>query len=753
MASRGTLYRCHLFSYSGPQTGGVTSQWTKDLHPVGSREILSGEMVEMLVEITDSRSPLNENTKVRFDILEQDHLLTGGLDDRIVSYVGTLTGNPPEPFPSIRKKKTRFERLGMLAALEPTVQAFKQRHQTDWFDHILIVESTFAGITKYYVMAWWMAERLEDYLNSEFYFIVNVDGAFEDQSEEILDVTERGVNPAEVWPIANPENQGPFSVGRTTYTAPNFTIPGGLEGWPLDIAVSMEALVRYPADRDGDNVPFSTKQAKYPLIILAHGRHAAIEVERNPDGSRKIVAGAQVLIKDAGGNPAEFRSYEGLEYLAAHLASHGFIAVSINLNGRFDPVTGEGDLVTPASQTLSCRPFEADQVAIAHRALTILRHIQELKTKNSSDPFFQNKIDLDKIALIGHSRGGEAVVSAHDIDKGLPAADRANIKALVSIAPTDFRNINVDIPYLVLVGSDDGDVANLQGLRLYDRALPPKQMVWIVGAIHNYFSSNWYWQDEVPADPPVTRAQHQVIARGYCNAFLQQYLNQLFFHKTANGIEKLQSFFTGERILNSLQGTGVELHPTCQFPGALVVDSFEDAPPNKLSNSLGGSVTTSDVAAFDELDLQNLTGTCATNLPNWFHDTRGLKVEWSVNTARYTTSLGGRSVLDFDALCFRVGQDNSIGAPQDFKVRITDSIGGDAALKVSDFGQIPSQRTKSLLGGGSITMSVLRSIRLSLDKFKEANPALNLSALASVTFELSERPAGSLVFDNIEFSA
>lgn len=751
MAKRGTLYRCHLFSYGGPQTEGITSQWTKNLQPISDREVRSGELIEMLVKITNGALRLNENTKVRFDILEEDHLLTGGLDDRIVSYVGTLAGNPTESFPSIRKKKTHFESEWGMIGLQQTVKSFKQSHITDWFDHILIVEESFAGTTKYYVLTWWMAERLEDFLNSEFYFIVNVDDAFEDQSEEILGVTETPADPVEVWPVGNPEQQGPFSVGRTIYTAPSFTIPGGLEGWPLDINVTMEALVRYPADRDGNNVPFSTKKSKYPLVILAHGRHTPFEFERNPDGSLRIVAGSPVPVTDSAGNVVEFKNYEGLEYLAAHLASHGFIAVSINLNGRFDPATAEGELVSPASSFVSCRPFVADQAAIAHRGLTILRHIRELGSKNSADPFFQNKIDLDKIALIGHSRGGEAVVNAYDINKGLPAADRANIKALVSIAPTDFRNITLDVPYLVFIGSDDGDVADLQGLRLYDRAQPPKQMIWIVGAIHNYFSSNWHWQDEVLAAPPVTRLQHQDIAKGYCNAFLQQYVNNLFFHKTPNGIEKIQSFFTGERMLNALQGTGVEIHHASQLLGALVVDSFEDVPPDRGLNSLGESVITSDIATFDELDLHNLTSVCGTNLPNWFHDTHGLRLEWSVITARYTTALGSRSVLNYDHLSFRVGQDNLVGAPQDFKVRITDSSGKDAVLKISDFGRIARPRTKTL-SSGAMTMSVLSSIRLSLDKFKEANPALNLGVLASISFEFSERPAGKLVFDNIEFS-
>lgn len=593
----------------------------------------------------------------------------------------------------------------------------------------------------------------------------------------------------------SPEEPGPFAVGRTTYTAPSFTIkPGqdGLEGWRRNVEVTMEALVRYPADKGREN-ELSTRRSKYPLVILAHGSHDAIARKRDSDGYFVDRDDPKQVIKDAKGLAAEFKNYEGLEYLADHLASHGFIAVSINLNGKFwaDEKSfyaqvahigyRDGERVKPKIK--SCKPYIEDQMGIAHRGLAVLRHIKELRFMNSSSSLFQNKIDLDNIALIGHSRGGEGVVSAYDQNKLLPPADQANIIAVVSIAPTDVRHITIDIPYLVLIGSDDGDVVYAEGLRLYDRACPPKQMIWIVGGIHNYFSSNWFWQDEVPDKPSVTRAQHQDIAKGYCNAFLQQYVNNPEFQKTANGADGIRPLFTGERKLKALRGKGVKLHFASQHPGALIVDNFENKRPHKRKNSLGESVTVTDIdeTRFEELDLHRYIyetshkeGSLCTidqSSLNWNHETHGLRLEWSVNTARYTTALGNRSVLDFKALSFRVGQDNEVGTPQNFRVRLTDSNGENAMLKVSDFGEIPSLRKKKLfpIQGGkwwkdsktgrplddsraTVLMSVLGGIRLPLDKFKAANPAINLDALSSITFEFSEKSAGRLVFDDIEFS-
>jgi len=64
-------------------------------------------------------------------------------------------------------------------------------------------------------------------------------------------------------------------------------------------------LIRYPAAVAGANQPISTLLDTYPLVILAHGNHVR--------------------------GPVRFDSHDGLEYLARHLASYGYVAASIDL--------------------------------------------------------------------------------------------------------------------------------------------------------------------------------------------------------------------------------------------------------------------------------------------------------------------------------------------------------------------------------------------------------------------------------------
>lgn len=188
MSKRGTFYRCHLFFiFDGPQTTGVTAQWTQNLEALGSRETLSGDLVEMYVIINNDAHQLDATTRVRIDILEEDHLLTGGLDDRIVSYLGTNAPEPEEGFER-EEKTTHFQELGADQTFLSAVQAFQDAHLPNLHEHILILKELEERAT-YHVLAWWTTKRLEDYLNSEYYFIINVNDAFEDQATEILDVS------------------------------------------------------------------------------------------------------------------------------------------------------------------------------------------------------------------------------------------------------------------------------------------------------------------------------------------------------------------------------------------------------------------------------------------------------------------------------------------------------------------------------------------------------------------------------------
>jgi hypothetical protein len=546
---------------------------------------------------------------------------------------------------------------------------------------------------------------------------------------------------------------GPYPVGEKEYQrAATFTVPAKTENLsdlgcfdigsppgfsqPLSaFPVTIRGLMRYPAQTAGADQPVSQGLDSYPLVVLAHGNHRSL-----------LPGGARV------------ESFRGLEYLARHFASYGYVAVSVDLEDM--------NLNLPAGTT---QRFPA----ILQRGLVILEHIQEMATLNGSDPRLQGHIDLGQIALLGHSRGGEAVVSAQRTN--VDETRGRQVQAVVSIAPTDFLGIVHDsTPYLAIYGSADGDVSGGQALRLYDRARPLKSAIFAYGAIHNRFSTNPDWLAHLDSGDSrrLSETDHLNIARGYSLGFLEMVLRNQRDH---SGL-----FARNERP--AAVAAGVEIHHQFQHPTRLTVDNFEQGaalnraqplPPQLATraqtNSLGGAVTGGGLAvpgggftnARTEASLRRI------DPGSFFHDTVGGLIAWNSAGGTYTTALGGRDVSAFEVLSLRVCQrfdsprnfnppdppapaPPAPGAPMDLFVRLVDTGGQAATVRIGTVALIPYPYKRS--DTSTLTKSVLKTIRLPLAAFTAANPGLSLTAIATLVLELRPNATGEIAVDDLELS-
>ena len=114
----------------------------------------------------------------------------------------------------------------------------------------------------------------------------------------------------------------------------------------------------------------------------------------------------------------------GYGYLGELLASRGFILVSVDENFINGNLRGESD----------------------GRAWLLLKHLEDWKRWNDSSAGpFSHKVDMHNIAIMGHSRGGEAVGIAAAFNRLSHYPDDANvkfnfnfdIKSVFAIAPVD----------------------------------------------------------------------------------------------------------------------------------------------------------------------------------------------------------------------------------------------------------------------------------------------------------------------------
>jgi hypothetical protein len=191
MAKRGTLYRCHLCSFlfggDGPQTPGLDVTWTRSLQPVQDTTVLSGTLVELYGRIDPPGPKLSPDSRVRFDILEEDFLLTGGLDDRIDSLVGTNARPPDEGF-RVLQRETEYVTLGDNECVSDFIDYLRRNRAPAYRDRIYLLEEP-GDAPVFHVLTFWEATRREDYADSEYYFILNIDEDVDDQTEQTLNVT------------------------------------------------------------------------------------------------------------------------------------------------------------------------------------------------------------------------------------------------------------------------------------------------------------------------------------------------------------------------------------------------------------------------------------------------------------------------------------------------------------------------------------------------------------------------------------
>jgi chlorophyllase-like protein len=542
--------------------------------------------------------------------------------------------------------------------------------------------------------------------------------------------------------LPDPSQPGPYSVRTLFYGSgndrrrPHYGTQVDLVTQPVDGSPLIEGwsgLRTAYWDFGPDALPrngrvwYPDGEGVFSLVVILHGQHP-IGIDSDP----------------------------GYTYLGELLASRGFIVVSIDEN--FLNLSPLLDLII-----LNDLQEEDDL-----RGWLLLEHLRLWRDWNATpgNPFY-HRVDMDQIALIGHSRGGEAVsiaaafnhLSHYPDDASVSFDYDFGIRAVVGLAPVDGaykpagqEALLEDVSYLVLHGTHDMDVFTFQGLRQYKRVHLTedsdhfKAAVYIYGANHGQFNTCWGRKDLVE---PLMRvfdleqlmpgeAQRQ-IAKATIGAFLEATL-----HRESSYSALFQDLRRGQAWLSDTPYLYQYEDATTQ-----VLCTYEEDVDLTSTTLPGGQLSGERLTTWREGPLE----------AKWEHlGDQAVTLGWDSPSARYVIrlpaqamSLSKQSVLVFSLA--DAGESPAL-APIDLTIEVTDSTGETARLPLSTFSPL-QPRLEGRLGKAAFmspfpfSEPVLQHFEFPLAGFVAVNPAFSPAQLTGMSLRFDRTPSGLVALDDL----
>lgn len=589
--------------------------------------------------------------------------------------------------------------------------------------------------------------------------------------------------------LENPSRPGPYKVSYLTYGSGNdkeraeFGTDVEMTTEPADgstflsswSGMSGKLRTRY-FGFDNEELPLNARvwypdgQGPFPLVLIVHGNHLAQDF-----------------------------SDPGYEYLGQLLASRGYIMASVDqnfLNGTFTNI-------------FSGLNNENDA-----RGWLLLKHLEAWEEwNNDEDNRFYQKVDMGNIALMGHSRGGEAAAHAalfnvlpyYPDDFNEPFDFNFNIKAVIAIAPCDgqyqpagtrtpLQNIN----YLVLQGSHDADVSSYQGMRQFNRIDYSddfdgfKAGVYAWGANHGQFNSVWGNKDG--ASPRINlfnlgqlmdEEEQQTIAGVYISAFLEATLmDNQEYRKIFRDHRKARHWLPETIYITQFEEAGTRF-----------VASFEEDLDLSTASLPGSIISSADLSVWREESLSLNWGNydSQTVVLGWnTRESDTLQPRWEIRWDKGLVETSKNAALVF-SLADTGGaadppgdsknndnnnvennneennteEEDSTGdeadteedeEPEliDFTIRLSDASGQtlDFPLASCSFVQPPLERQLTKLAfmqSAAKSETILQHFYFPLNRLSDEFPDFDFEHITGIGFYFDQVPHGVVAVDNIGF--
>ena len=456
-----------------------------------------------------------------------------------------------------------------------------------------------------------------------------------------------------------------------------------------------------------------------------------------------------------GNHDYDVPSYLGYDYLGEYLASHGYVVISVDENS----CNGLGD------------ENDARAVLLLENMKTVFR-----LNKDSSSPI-RGFIDESRVAIAGHSRGGEMVATAYyfndlDVypDNGtIKFSYHFPIKSIIAIAPVcdqympAGRPVEIeDVNYLVLHGSNDQDVSSMFGEKqLHNVTFTGekrcfKASVYMMGANHGQFNNQWGSYDLIEGANQflnvnnfIEQDDQQQIAKVYIKTFLDA---------TVRGYAKYKSLFYDYEAYSDYLPETVYI-TTCEDSDFVCINSFDDDADLQAATMDGAVMKAEGVDKWaEELRVRGSGGEGENHVLRltWGADeTSGSDARpvWEPDVPASIAAMVHSLAMSGEALVFDIcdmREEEDLG-PVSYTVTLTDGSGNKAAAEnpVYIYPSLKVQLSKMEAAfGGYGYRHQLQTVMLRPEQFT-AGEGFDATDVVSVEISFPEMESGDVQLDRL----
>jgi hypothetical protein len=451
------------------------------------------------------------------------------------------------------------------------------------------------------------------------------------------------------------------------------------------------------------------------------------------------------------------------------------------------------------SVSVDCNEFSGNRGSSAtnihDRANLVLGAIKHLRSLHlSRDPTFGGHIDFSSVGLMGHSRGGEAMLLVAELlAQSATDISGVTVKGVLTIAPTDTcltcgeptdygcatTGKPTGFAFMTILPAADADTPCSEGARFYDQASanPFKCQLYVHDANHNSFNTEWALDDRDTWNlrtatvtknrfhiTLMSRDQQKAILKAYGCAFFRAVLHG---HRRRLAGHQMRKFLEGLEIppgVTRFKDVDISFECLESFERKRSITVDDNESPDIRRNTRGQTNTwagglTAQRCEFAKTGCRLATGRAVTVNRTFYGNTRGMVARSSLKSGRFKWLLGETMDLSGREIRIRAAEvydGSSVSArATGFKLGLADVQDKRGFVDSDDVGGLPlpyDRRADDLaMFGSDFTKTMLKTLRFPISCIaSRAERGFDVTKVRAIVLWMDRNDGRELAFDQLQ---